>query len=681
MVVLLAGAGISWFVGGFAVALSAEPQEKMSAEPQEKMPAEPQEKMLAEPQEKMLAGPQGGAVISLDDEAAMANLEDHWEIQLDPSRALTYEDMAGPGHRSGFARRSGAGSLGYQDAALWVRFTLRRPLGVVGDWVLALGVPFLTEIQVYGPVAGGQSALGSSVPLRERPLRVVNQAVPLTLEEGESAEVYLRIWAHGVLNVYGAILPQSEAMETFEVQTFLNGIFLGAFLLATLVNIAVGLWMRDGTVLVYAIYLATLFGQFLGSTGVVSLLFPTFGGLGPSMLVGGGALAGAPAVLMLWARIFRFRTWSRSLWLLYGSVSLGALGVMGTLGGPWYGRVAPPYFLLTLGVIFIGFAATMRARWKGNRRDEDWWFIAGLAFLVLSALALLLTNMGFLPATMVTSNAYLIGAVVHAILFNIGLAGRLRGFALAGSKAEQRALYEKRKGEEQRQFIALLVHEFRSPLASMDRAAQMIEVKGGVENQPSVERLGRIRGLIDRLSALVDSFLASEALEHGGISLDRRDEEVLTMLQDLAAGLVDGDGNTKGDSSRLTLAVNPTTLTWELDREMAMTAIGNIISNALKYSGQDQVVVEAFIDSRDNLRVTVTDRGPGLSLEDRERMGDLYYRGSAANGIRGTGLGLTITRKVMAAHGGDMTFQAAPEGGTRVILTFPPAPSEEELFS
>ncbi|WP_413205466.1 ATP-binding protein [Rhodospirillum sp. A1_3_36] len=621
------------------------------------------------------------AVISLDDRAALSKLEDHWEIQLDPSKVLTFEDMTDSGHRDGFRRPPWTGSLGYQDAALWVRFTVRRPFGVGDDWLLVLGVPFLTEIQVYGPVAGGRAVLGSSVPLRERPLRITKQAVPLILKEGESAKVYLRIWTHGVLNVSGAILPQTEAMETFELQTFLNGLFLGALLLATLVNIAVGLWTRDGTVLVYAAYLTTLFGLFLGSTGVISVLFPTLGALFPSMLVAGCALAGIPAVLMLWARIFRFWSWNRPLSVLYGGVSLGALAVIGTLGSSWYGRLAPPYFLLTLGVIFIGFAVTIRARWKGHGPDEDWWFIAALAFLVLSVLALLLTNIGFLPATMVTTNAYLIGAVLHAILVNVGLAGRLRKFALAHSKAEQRALYERRKGEEQRQFIAMLVHEFRSPLASIDRAAQMIEVKKEGENGPSVERLGRIRRLVDRLSVLVDSFLASEALEHGGVSLDRREEGVLQMLQDLANGLVEGDGSAAGVSNRLTLAVNPKTLTWELDREMAMTAIGNIISNALKYSGQERVVVEAFIDSRDNLRVTVTDRGPGLSLEDRERMGDLYYRGSAASGIRGTGLGLTITRKVMAAHGGDMMFQAAPEGGTRVVLTFPPVLSDEELFS
>ncbi|MCF8481401.1 MAG: sensor histidine kinase [Rhodospirillum sp.] len=618
-------------------------------------------------------------MISLDNEAALAHLEDAWDVQMDPSKVLTLKDMTSPVYRDGFSRSRSLGSAGYRDAALWARFTIRRPQGLVGDWVLVLEVPYLTDIQVHGPVAGGQAFLGNSVPLRDRPLRTAQLAVPLTLGEGESAEVHLRIWSHGTLNVRGRILPLAQATEVFEFQTFLGGALLGALVLAVLLNFALGLWSRDNLILVYAAYLTTLVALFLGTTGLVSLLFPTFGGLGPSVLCGFASLGGIPTGLMLWARILRLWSWNRSLWGLYVLLSLGAIGAMGTLGTSWYGRVAPVFFLVALAMGFVSLALALLARRRGRSLDVGLWFIGALAILSLATLVTLATNIGLLPSTELTNNAHLVGVVAHAVLINVGLAGRLRGGALARSKAEQRALFETRRGEEQRQFIAMLVHEFRSPLAAIDRAARMIEVKGGSSDKGSTERLGRIRGLVERLSVLVDSFLASEALEHGGISLDRRDLAVRDLLRDLVAGLDDGSGE-KGEKGRLTIAVNPLDLVWDLDREMAMTAIGNVIVNALKYSGTEPVVVEAFTDSRDSLRVTVTDRGPGLSLEDRDRMGDLYYRGSAASGTRGTGLGLTITRKVMAAHGCTLSFQAAPMGGTRVVLIFPPAPSEEELF-
>jgi signal transduction histidine kinase len=601
-------------------------------------------------------------------------LGDEWEVLWDPSGALTLADVAGPEFRNAFVRPRWNGSAGFSDSVLWVRFAVTRPPGAPDDWVLVLGVPYLTEVLVHGPVADGLVRLGNSVPLVDRPLRTSDLAVPLVLGEGETATVHLRIRSHGALNLWGEIVRMDDAILGFEQRGLLEGALLGGLLVTLVLNLVVGLWMRDGLVLIYASYLAGLFLLFLGVTGAVSILFPTLGGLTPSMLCGFGSLVNIPAGLMLWVLLLRIRAWNRVLWGLYLAVSLVTLAALTTLGTPLYGKVAPVVFLTAVAMSILSLILALVARPLGHRLEAGSWFIGGLAVMAVAATVTVGASVGILPATVLTTQSYIIGAVVHAILVNIGLAGRLRALARDRSKAEQRAVFESRRGEEQRQFIAMLVHEFRSPLAAMDRAARLITLKGGALDGGSIERLGRIRGLVERLSALVDSFLASEALEHGGLSLDRRRATLVSLLGDVRRTLEEG-------TTRLKLHVDPPDLAWDLDREMAATAIGNVVSNALKYSGDAPVVVEAFEDSRGMLRVVVTDRGPGLTAEDQARMGDLYYRGAAAKGTRGTGLGLTITRKVMAAHGGGVTFSPGPDGrGTRVTLDFGPALDDDDLF-
>lgn len=110
----------------------------------------------------------------------------------------------------------------------------------------------------------------------------------------------------------------------------------------------------------------------------------------------------------------------------------------------------------------------------------------------------------------------------------------------------------------------------------------------------------------------------------------------------------------------------------EVDPRLASAALSHLIENAAQYSPADcEVVVEAQT-SMDGLHAVVTDQGPGLDPGELDHLFERFYRGrSAAHTTTGTGMGLAITRGLLAAAGGRVWAENAPGGGARFSMTVP----------
>ncbi len=98
----------------------------------------------------------------------------------------------------------------------------------------------------------------------------------------------------------------------------------------------------------------------------------------------------------------------------------------------------------------------------------------------------------------------------------------------------------------------------------------------------------------------------------------------------------------------------------------------NLLENATKYTPADSPIeIHARLDGQHAV-LEVADRGPGLTEDERQRVFDKFYRGSAAaKAQRGVGLGLAICRAIVEAHGGRIWEENRPDGGARFIFTIP----------
>lgn len=222
---------------------------------------------------------------------------------------------------------------------------------------------------------------------------------------------------------------------------------------------------------------------------------------------------------------------------------------------------------------------------------------------------------------------------------------------------------------EQRLFIDMVGHDFRTPVAVIDRAAEMLENLLPQAGQGVLQRLEAIRGAGRRLRRLMDTFLANEQLE-GGLSAGRRvPVQLKPLLQELCRDV--GAGN----AERLSLSVAPgeDDLAALGDPDWIATICANMIDNALKYSAAGQPVALSLGRQGGVAIIGIADQGIGIPADDLAQLGERFFRGSNAGKARGTGLGLHAVRRLLQAQNGELRLQSKPGQGTFAEITLPVA--------
>lgn len=232
---------------------------------------------------------------------------------------------------------------------------------------------------------------------------------------------------------------------------------------------------------------------------------------------------------------------------------------------------------------------------------------------------------------------------------------RLEGH-LSASLETERALRE-----EQADLMRIVSHEFRTPLAIIRHAAEMIGLVGHRSPDAMRARLSGIEEALDRLFSLIDRFIAE-------------DREHIYRPEPIHIGSVIGKVQKhfaiRGCSDRLEIGDEQDVILFA-DAEMMVTVLLNLVDNALKYSPDPCPVRIAVREERTWLVIEVRDQGMGIPESQREKVGRRFFRASNAKAIAGTGLGIYSARRLAAYHGGTVDFQPHGENGTVAIVRIP----------
>ncbi|MEU6060432.1 HAMP domain-containing sensor histidine kinase [Streptomyces sp. NPDC047097] len=214
--------------------------------------------------------------------------------------------------------------------------------------------------------------------------------------------------------------------------------------------------------------------------------------------------------------------------------------------------------------------------------------------------------------------------------------------------------------EQQRAFVADASHQLRNPLAALLLRIELLalELPEGNEEIASVRTEGK------RLARVLDDLLDLALAEHAAADLRLTDIGALTGER-LAAWrpLADEKGvRLTGGGRAVTAWADPVALSSALDA---------VIDNALKFTPEGQEVHVATSAEGDTTMITITDQGPGLSEEELARIGDRFWRSNRHQNVKGSGLGLSISRALLAAGGAGIGYGHHEPHGLRVTVTLP----------
>ncbi|HEX4084581.1 MAG TPA: ATP-binding protein [Chthoniobacteraceae bacterium] len=249
-----------------------------------------------------------------------------------------------------------------------------------------------------------------------------------------------------------------------------------------------------------------------------------------------------------------------------------------------------------------------------------------------------------------------------AILLNIGIAG-VAGFALS----RQMRVHELKSTS-----LEIVSHELRTPLASTRVLLDTLLAKPQSLPEPAGEYVRLISDENLRLIHLAESFLTLARLERGNCRLERHPIAPAELFRD-AVRTARARLNLTAPELQVDVPGNlPDVL---VDREAMTVALANLIDNAVKYSsGRKEITLRAMLDA-DAVEFQVIDHGIGIARAEQKRIFDRFYQvnQTLARAHQGCGLGLSIVKSIVQAHGGKIRITSAEGLGTTVGLLLPAA--------
>ena len=224
-----------------------------------------------------------------------------------------------------------------------------------------------------------------------------------------------------------------------------------------------------------------------------------------------------------------------------------------------------------------------------------------------------------------------------------------------------------------RDFVSLMSHQLRTPLAVIDSSAQRLLRQN--PGQDITQRVQRMRTSVSQLNELISRVLDG-VRQDDAMESSTRASSLELLVHDWRDVLAEALARLDEMLSSRPVRVNwreagEGSLPISCDRLWCVEILCNLLSNADKYSPPGSPIELAVQLRGEHLYCTVRDFGPGLTDEDRERVFERFYRAQGTRSIAGTGLGLSIARALAQWHGGSLTVCNAEGGGALFTLVLP----------
>jgi signal transduction histidine kinase len=269
----------------------------------------------------------------------------------------------------------------------------------------------------------------------------------------------------------------------------------------------------------------------------------------------------------------------------------------------------------------------------------------------------------FVPAPPGSAAYFCVHAVFITLYFRSTFAVII--MVLERARAESERLHA-RLSEAERlattgELAAGMAHEIRNPLAAIVNATVLLTDEAGLTAQERATTVAALRTEARRLNRILSDFLQFARPQN----VRRAPADIRDVVQHVSALI--RDDRSRGSRVDVKVAVDPTVPRFAFDRDQMTQVLWNVALNGVQaMNGRGRLSLDVARED-EHVALAVSDTGPGIPHEVLPRVFEPFYSGKP----NGSGLGLTIAERIVAAHGGRIDIEAAPGGGTRVTLRFP----------
>ena len=593
--------------------------------------------------------------VTLNPQTEMIPLAGHMSWLNDPHAKLSVESARAA---AGWRPLPGELHAGFTAAAVWLRFDVEQPRAAQREWLLEVDNALLDDVRLYQQDADGRWTnlrAGMSVRHSAWPLDTRSPTFRIDLSPGRHPLI-LRLQARTPL--YSAIRlwqPQGHnAMSRSE--SLALGVYIGMFALLTLFQLFFWISARESVSGAYVVYASLLFLLGLMATGYVQNALDWPGSITSfvfSLALCIILIAGArysflqlelPAIMPRLSRIGL---------RLVGGVSVISCALV--LAGYFSLAIGLAQGLALLGSLFmLGLAIVLMRR--GHVPAQI--FFVSLCILKVGLVIRSLRIAGMLESNLLTDYSFQVSAILHLIIIS--------QFIVYRYNALKRVLsVEQQARQEQQDFVGMVSHEFRTPLAIINTSIEQLAANLHAPPEKTLNRCTNIKNAARRMSDLMDEYLTLDRLESTS-------SPASLQLQPCRLPKLLADSTVDWPRERIRLTARDLPANFICDARLLQIALRNLLANAHRHSPRDAVIeLDVTGDAHGGLLVVVNDHGDGIATDEIPRLFQKYFRGRSAIAKPGAGLGLFLVDRIVGLHGGRVLVTSTLGAGSTFEIRLP----------
>jgi len=611
----------------------------------------------------------------------------HLSMLRDPGAQLTPDDALASDHWQAIPA---ALSAGYTKDAIWLRLVVERQADAPQEWFLRFTNALLDDVRLYRPNgahAWSEQLAGEDVGRAAWPLDTRNVVLPIRMAAAGREIWLIRLQSKNAMSTNVEVWSRLAFGDSSRREYLFYGLYFGCFALLIVLHVFFWRMTREKQSGLYLLYVSMNILTELMTVAIPQQLFdipvafsdPLLGlSMCASLAVGVHFSLQQLELRPVWPRFSRF--------VLYGARTVALLSAVLILSGRFsMGVILMQQVAMALIAVFISIALWLVLH--GHKPARFFLLVFGIFYA--GAVISYLRNMAVVPTNFGTDHAIAIGALLHTVLMSLRLNFRYDGLrrdkemaqaetvrvvrqlneslehqvakrteALQQEIAQRMQLeqelrqaldVERKIKEEQQDFVAMVSHEFRTPLAIINTTAQQIAKNLDAARERTLVRCQNLRDAARRMAALVDEYLTADRMEASATAYRPAVCDTQQMLQATLA---------EWPTERITLSAQSLPASFFCDRGLLQVALRNLLANADRHSITDRTIhVNATAAEGGDLHIAVSNHGEPIPEDEVPRLFQKYFRGHAAQHQPGAGLGLYLVKRIAEMHGGSVHLE------------------------